>query len=41
MMKKERKRLRVGPQRKAPNPKRQKLDEDAETAPENPVMKKS
>jgi hypothetical protein len=41
MMKKERNRLRVGPQRKAPNPKRQKLDDDAETAPEPQILRKS
>ena len=40
MLKKERNIVRLGPQRRAPNPKRQKLDEDAEISPRKPLVKK-
>ena len=41
MLKKERNRVRAGPQRRAPNPKRQKMDEDAEISGETQAARNS
>ena len=40
MMKKDRNRERAGHQRRAPNPKRQRLDKDGEKSPEAQIEKR-